>query len=142
MQTSDYFIRSCRASCLNIHIWNICFIINYFYVFFILELRLYIVLFCIFVQYVTYQFHFRLVKKVLQFFLLLWNGCWSDRFEKCCLITPSFTLLSAVVIWTGSQAYWDFIKKKKGSEYARIGEDNGNPLQYSCLGNPMDGAAW
>ena len=22
------------------------------------------------------------------------------------------------------------------------GEDNGNPLQYSCLGNPMDGGAW
>ena len=22
------------------------------------------------------------------------------------------------------------------------GEGNGNPLQYSCLGNPMDGAAW
>ena len=24
--------------------------------------------------------------------------------------------------------------------FARDG--NGNPLQYSCLGNPMDGAAW
>ena len=22
------------------------------------------------------------------------------------------------------------------------GEGNGNPLQYSCLGNPMDGRAW
>ena len=22
------------------------------------------------------------------------------------------------------------------------GEENGNPLQYSCLGNPMDGGAW
>ena len=22
------------------------------------------------------------------------------------------------------------------------GEDNGNPLQYSCLANPMDGRAW
>ena len=21
-------------------------------------------------------------------------------------------------------------------------KDNGNPLQYSCLGNPMDGGAW
>ena len=65
-------------------------------------------------KYVTYQFHFRLVKKVLQFIfvLLLWNECWSDRFEKCCLITPNFTLLSAVVIWTGRQACRDFIKKK------------------------------
>ena len=23
-----------------------------------------------------------------------------------------------------------------------FGEGNGNPLQYSCLGNPMEGAAW
>ena len=23
-----------------------------------------------------------------------------------------------------------------------VGEGNGNPLQYSCLGNPMDGGAW
>ena len=23
-----------------------------------------------------------------------------------------------------------------------FGEGNGNPLQYSCLGNPMDGGAW
>ena len=22
------------------------------------------------------------------------------------------------------------------------GEGNGNPLQYSCLGNPMDGGDW
>ena len=22
------------------------------------------------------------------------------------------------------------------------GEGNGSPLQYSCLGNPMDGGAW
>ena len=22
------------------------------------------------------------------------------------------------------------------------GEENGNPLQYSCLENPMDGEAW
>ena len=22
------------------------------------------------------------------------------------------------------------------------GEGNGNPLQYSCLGNPTDGGAW
>ena len=24
----------------------------------------------------------------------------------------------------------------------RTGEGNGNPLQYSCLENPMDGGAW
>ena len=26
--------------------------------------------------------------------------------------------------------------------HARIGEGHGNPLQYSCLENPMDGGAW
>ena len=53
-------------------------------------------------KYVTYQFHFRLVKKVLQFFfvLLLWNECWSDRFEKCCLITP-ISLFSQ--LWSSEQ---------------------------------------
>ena len=25
---------------------------------------------------------------------------------------------------------------------ASLGEGNGNPLQYSCLENPMDGGAW
>ena len=28
-----------------------------------------------------------------------------------------------------------------GSERS-LGKRNGNPLQYSCLGNPMDRAAW
>ena len=26
--------------------------------------------------------------------------------------------------------------------YVLVGEGNGNPLQYSCLENPMDGGAW
>ena len=26
--------------------------------------------------------------------------------------------------------------------HINIGEGNGNPLQYSCLKNPMDGGAW
>ena len=26
--------------------------------------------------------------------------------------------------------------------YETYGEGNGNPLQYSCLENPMDGGAW
>ena len=28
------------------------------------------------------------------------------------------------------------------SMHACVGEVNGNPLQYSCLENPMDGGAW
>ena len=31
----------------------------------------------------------------------------------------------------------DFMPPKK-----EAGEGNGNPLQYSCLENPMDGGAW
>ena len=35
---------------------------------------------------------------------------------------------------------------KKGEHcfliFASFGEGNGNPLQYSCLENPMDGGAW
>jgi len=31
---------------------------------------------------------------------------------------------------------------KKGKPVGRVGEGNGNPLQYSCLENPMDRGAW
>ena len=29
-----------------------------------------------------------------------------------------------------------------GKKSKTFGEGNGNPLQYSCLENPMDGGAW
>ena len=29
-----------------------------------------------------------------------------------------------------------------GVSLRKVGEGNGNPLQYSCLENPMDGGAW
>ena len=31
---------------------------------------------------------------------------------------------------------------EEGSIREGPGEGNGNPLQYSCLENPMDGGAW
>ena len=34
------------------------------------------------------------------------------------------------------------MKGKKGELSAILGEGNGNPLQYSCLENPMDGGTW
>ena len=55
---------------------------------------------------------------------------------------------------TGSQRVrYDFVTKQqqrrlsKGTEVLSFsnvyqGEGNGIPLQYSCLGNPMDGGAW
>ena len=34
------------------------------------------------------------------------------------------------------------LKRKKKNKTKLAGEGNGNPLQYSCLGNPMDRGAW
>ena len=31
---------------------------------------------------------------------------------------------------------------KQQQQSSQNGEDNGSPLQYSCLENPMDGGAW
>ena len=36
----------------------------------------------------------------------------------------------------------DWFQIGKGVHQGCIGEGNGNPLQYSCLENPMDGGAW
>ena len=33
-------------------------------------------------------------------------------------------------------------KEKKEGVGKKGGEGNGTPLQYSCLGNPVDGGAW
>ena len=33
-------------------------------------------------------------------------------------------------------------KKKKNTKYAISPGGDGNPLQYSCLENPMDSGAW
>ena len=37
--------------------------------------------------------------------------------------------------------HWHHLESLYICMYA-CGEGNGNPLQYSCLGNPMDGGAW
>ena len=38
------------------------------------------------------------------------------------------------------------LREQNSLDLAKIqnifGEGNGTPLQYSCLGNPMDGGAW
>ena len=36
----------------------------------------------------------------------------------------------------------NYLKKKFDTPNANFGEGNGNPLQYSCLENPMDRGAW
>ena len=49
------------------------------------------------------------------------------------LSTPANHLLPLVLLIT---------KMSKTILPAAYGEGNGNPLQYSCLENPMDGGAW
>ena len=43
--------------------------------------------------------------------------------------------------------YFEILKDENTEEYSKNlrvmkGEGNGNPLQYSCLENPMAGGAW
>ena len=45
--------------------------------------------------------------------------------EACVAVCDLFTLL------------WNW-----GGKHSSLGERNGNPLQYFCLENPMDGGAW
>ena len=50
--------------------------------------------------------------------------------------------------WTGSKLGKEYIKAVYCHPayltymQSTSGEGNGNPLQYSCLENPMDGGAW
>ena len=37
---------------------------------------------------------------------------------------------------------WNIRDAYLGAYRDMTGEDNGTPLQYSCLENPMDGGAW
>ena len=37
---------------------------------------------------------------------------------------------------------WVVREKISPLGFLSLGEGNGNLLQYSCLGNPMDGGAW
>ena len=41
-----------------------------------------------------------------------------------------------------SLRYLDFTAQTALGATTHFGEGNGNPLQYSCLENPMDGGAW
>ena len=60
------------------------------------------------------------------YFILFFIGVWAS------LIAQSVKNLPAKQeTWVGSLGWEDL-----------PGEGNGNPLQYSCLGNPMDRGAW
>ena len=80
--------------------------------------------------------------------------------HNCCLTLGKLLKLSVHLIFhlsNGStNSTWGFPGDSDGKESAcnvgdlgsipvsrrSLGEGNGNPLQYSCLGNPMDRGAW
>ena len=72
---------------------------------------------------------------------LLWSLLWTTMAVKnCCqgIQTPGFPDGSVV---NNPPANSGDVALVFGSERSP-GEGNGNPLQYSCLGNPMDRGAW
>ena len=46
--------------------------------------------------------------------------------------------------WKGQRNIFSLDPPERNKSFPSIliGEGNGNPLQYSCLENPMDGGAW
>ena len=52
------------------------------------------------------------------------------------LILYPVTLLNSLICSS------NFLMLSLGFSMYSMGEGNGNPLQYSCLENPMDGGAW
>ena len=55
---------------------------------------------------------------------------------------PNFSFWASLVVsgkeLSANAGDEDLITASKGS----VGEGDGNPLQYSCLGNPMNRGAW
>ena len=74
-----------------------------------------------------------------------WN--WSHKINNN---NPPSLDLPRALVFTGFPGGWD--SKESAGNAADLGlipgsgrypgEGNGNPLQYSCLGNPMDRGAW
>ena len=46
-----------------------------------------------------------------------------------------FIIFLKVLYFATGSSFLDYL-------FLKIGEGNGNPLQYSCLENPMDRGAW
>ena len=64
----------------------------------------------------------------------LQDTCLSD-ITSCCALLPSYSdYTHALRLLTELTCYLGLLSSE--------GEGNGNPLQYSCLENPMDGGAW
>ena len=74
-----------------------------------------------------------------------WGRKESDRTEPLSLFKLS-TSSGAKVNYFIFLRSFKLLTNKRDDNYlfltALFGEGNGNPLQYSCLENPMDGGAW
>ena len=69
-------------------------------------------------------------------------GGLSNEFPK--MLVSQFLQPLNVTLY-GKRKFSDMFKLKilnQGRVYCTVGEGNGNPLQYCCLENPMDGGAW
>ena len=60
----------------------------------------------------------------------------TSHLSESCLVWHRSASLQPWGLWVNCS----FFPLDYGSHY--LGEGNGNPLQYSCLENPMDGGAW
>jgi len=69
----------------------------------------------------------------------------SDNKQACC---TAFSILNQSVVpyrvlTVASWPAYRFLRRQvNGLVFPSLGEGNGNPLQYSCLENPVDGGAW
>ena len=52
------------------------------------------------------------------------------------------SILAQKIPWTEEPGGLQSLELELQKSQTRFGEDNGTPLQYSCLENPMDGGAW
>ena len=69
------------------------------------------------------------------------STCWCSHLSKATLVKIS-TIFTLPTMWGKVSAYnAEDLGSIPGSGRSP-GEGNGNPLQYSCLENPLDGGAW
>ena len=89
-----------------------------------------------------------LVKLILNLFSCFCLAVsWLFLFLKYCAMVPHSSTLAWKIPWTEeSGGLQSMGLQRVGQDWvtslSRIGEGNGNPLQYSCLENPRDGGAW
>ena len=70
--------------------------------------------------------------------------CWRRKWQPTPVFLPGESQgrgsLVGYRLWGRTEL--DTTEATQQQQQVNTGEGNGTPLQYSCLGNPMDGAAW